>query len=262
MALQTSALANAIDDGNAGLDALNAGDYAKAVTLFTHALKSGELQGDDKEFAYLNRGRAYLGEGQNKLALADLHEALKLKPDDPDAQTALQQAEGAIHGGSANAAPAQSAGWGMLADMAGHYYWIDQAGMSGHIQAVRYEWIVPNQSLSYIIRSKSSELSSGVYKLDASGRTIMEAQAVQNGTVYGTAFVEGNQETEQFFVNNQPVRAVSVLQPGGIVSMTFDRYENGSWVTAISQTYSPATEDEIEQAGFFKKPKTGDKTND
>lgn len=86
------ALANATDDGNAGLDALNSGAYDKAITLFTRAIKSGELAGDDKEFAYLNRGKAYLGKQDYKDALPDLREALRLNPDDADAQGSLNLA--------------------------------------------------------------------------------------------------------------------------------------------------------------------------
>jgi tetratricopeptide (TPR) repeat protein len=87
-----TAHASAADDGNAGLDALNAGDYPKAASLFTRALDSGELHGDDKEFAYANRGRAYLKMGDLSRAIPDLDRACRQKPDDADAQSDLSAA--------------------------------------------------------------------------------------------------------------------------------------------------------------------------
>jgi tetratricopeptide (TPR) repeat protein len=87
--IASSVHASATDDGNAGLEALNGGDYDKAISLFTRALDSGELRGDDKEFAYANRGRAYLKKGDLSSAIVDLDKARQMKPDDTDAQTDL-----------------------------------------------------------------------------------------------------------------------------------------------------------------------------
>src|ERR1700742_2879797 len=85
------AFANAVDDGNAGLDALKKEDYPTAIRMFSRALKSGQLAGADKEFAYLNRGKAYLGNHQLDLAIADLKAAVKLAPDDSEAADALSE---------------------------------------------------------------------------------------------------------------------------------------------------------------------------
>jgi tetratricopeptide (TPR) repeat protein len=81
--------ASAADDGNAALDALNAGDNDRAVQLFTRAIESHELSAADQEFALANRGRAYAKEGQVALAIDDLDQARRLKPDDADAQKDL-----------------------------------------------------------------------------------------------------------------------------------------------------------------------------
>ena len=96
-----AAFAGAEDDGNAGLEALKSGDYKRAETLFTRALNSGKLAGDDKEFAYSQRGEAYLKDGNAAAAAADFKRALKLKPDDADAQAGLEeaQADGGGEGG-------------------------------------------------------------------------------------------------------------------------------------------------------------------
>ncbi|HEY1630940.1 MAG TPA: tetratricopeptide repeat protein [Rhizomicrobium sp.] len=83
------ARADAADDGNKGLAALQQGDNDTAIKLFTRALKSGRLAGDDKEFAYANRGRAYLKKGEYSSAIVDLDRARQMKPDDADAQNDL-----------------------------------------------------------------------------------------------------------------------------------------------------------------------------
>ena len=88
-----AAQAGPVEDGNAGLEALQQGDYKRAVTLFTHALASSKLVGDDREFAYSQRGAAYLKQGNYAAATADFQRALKLKPDDADAQAGLEEAQ-------------------------------------------------------------------------------------------------------------------------------------------------------------------------
>jgi len=89
LVIASAAHANALDDGNAGLAALNGGDYDKAISLFSRAINSGELKGDDREFAYANRGRAYLKKGDLTSAIVDLDRARRDKPDDADAQNDL-----------------------------------------------------------------------------------------------------------------------------------------------------------------------------
>jgi tetratricopeptide (TPR) repeat protein len=81
------AWADAADDGNRGLAALQQGDNDTAIMLFTRAL--GRLEGDDKEFAYANRGKAYLNKADYSSAIADLDRARQMKPDDADAQNDL-----------------------------------------------------------------------------------------------------------------------------------------------------------------------------
>jgi Ni/Co efflux regulator RcnB len=75
--------------GNAGLQALNAGDFDTAVSQFSVALDSGQLSDEDQEFALAGRGRAYLKKGDLSSAIADLDRARRGKPDDADAQNDL-----------------------------------------------------------------------------------------------------------------------------------------------------------------------------
>jgi tetratricopeptide (TPR) repeat protein len=83
------ASADAASDGNQGLTALQQGDNDTAIRLFSHALGSGQLSGDDLEFAYANRGKAYLNKHDLSSAIADLDRARQMKPDDTDAQNDL-----------------------------------------------------------------------------------------------------------------------------------------------------------------------------
>jgi len=87
-----AAHADAYDEANSGLDALKNADYDRAIGLFTHAIDSRELSGDQLEFAYASRGKAYLSKGDLSSAISDLDRARRMKPDDVDAQNDLVSA--------------------------------------------------------------------------------------------------------------------------------------------------------------------------
>jgi tetratricopeptide (TPR) repeat protein len=90
-----------INNAAAGLEALHRGSYDDAIRLLTKAINDGNLPSDDLEFAYLNRGKAYLAKGDYANAVTDLKKATELKPADADARHALERA---LAGG----APAQN----------------------------------------------------------------------------------------------------------------------------------------------------------
>ena len=93
--------AGGIEDGTAGVEALKRGSYDEAIRLFTKAIKGGDLTNDDLEFAYFNRGQTYLDKGDKKHAIADLKQAVRLNPDDTDAQRSLHLAlsnQGSVSG--------------------------------------------------------------------------------------------------------------------------------------------------------------------
>jgi tetratricopeptide (TPR) repeat protein len=102
------AMADPVEDGNAGLTALQQGDYKHAISLFTRALASSKLTGDDREFAYSQRGTAYLKDGAYTSAISDFEHALKLKPDDADAKSGLEDARS--HASEASARRSESSG--------------------------------------------------------------------------------------------------------------------------------------------------------
>jgi len=92
--LLTPIIANAdpVNDANAGLDALNKGDYAGAIRSFTQALSSDALSPADREYAYVKRGQAYLGQHATQKAKSDFDQALKLNPKDQEAAALREQA--------------------------------------------------------------------------------------------------------------------------------------------------------------------------
>lgn len=92
-AFAATAFAGTLDDASAGLDALHRASFEKAVTLFSGAIASGDLSKDDLEFAYYNRGIAYLWQKDYKAAAADFKKAVSMRPDDDDAQNYLDFAE-------------------------------------------------------------------------------------------------------------------------------------------------------------------------
>jgi tetratricopeptide (TPR) repeat protein len=85
----SSARPGPVEDANAGLAALQAGDNDGAIALFDRAIASGRLRGDDLEFAYAARGEAYLNKKDLPDAIVNLDRARQMKPDDKDAQVAL-----------------------------------------------------------------------------------------------------------------------------------------------------------------------------
>ena len=77
--------ADGVSDANAGVEALNRGDYGSAVRLFTQAIEHGKLSSADTESAYLERAKAYMGQKNNPAALHDVAQALSLEPNDAEA---------------------------------------------------------------------------------------------------------------------------------------------------------------------------------
>ena len=71
-------------DEKAAIEALGAGTDDEAIRLFTAAIMSGSPQ-VNVHYDLVARGIAYSRKSQNDLAMKDFDEAIKLKPDDPEA---------------------------------------------------------------------------------------------------------------------------------------------------------------------------------
>jgi lipoprotein NlpI len=85
-AAATGASAASYDDFAKGLSHNQGGDSAAAIADFTAALDAGDLAPGVVPLAWRGRGVAHIRLGHCKLALADLDEALRLRPDDLDTQ--------------------------------------------------------------------------------------------------------------------------------------------------------------------------------
>jgi len=72
--------AGGLEDANAGIEAVNGGDYDKALGLFTKAIESGELSQKNLSIVYNNRGVAWRKKGDNDKAIADYTKAIEINP--------------------------------------------------------------------------------------------------------------------------------------------------------------------------------------
>jgi tetratricopeptide (TPR) repeat protein len=209
--LTGAAHASGIDDGNAGLDALNKGSYDEAIRLFTRALKAGDLASSDQEFAYLNRGRAYLQKGQRTLATSDFRAAVRLAPSDADAQSALQDALNAGTAYGRAVAPTARSAWGPLAGMAGQT-WMEVDGEPQ--QYITFKWDVPGQVLSFSGLDRHGQETTGAFQLNPANETITEQTTHSGQTVTAQMEVSDNAYVETIQTNGQYER-VSYTQTGG-----------------------------------------------
>jgi tetratricopeptide (TPR) repeat protein len=246
-----TAMAGAVDDGNAGLEALNAGDFDKAIALFTRALNSGQLTGDDKEFAYLNRGKAYAAKHNYVKAVADLKQAVRINPADDDAKAALAEAQASRATGSA--LPSRpSRGWGALASLAGRYFWMNTSGQKPNQSFVAYDWSVPQQILHFTIRSKDDVAAVGQYRLDPATGEIAEVEALSSALYYGTSTQAGGVRVDYYFINSVPLRSTTAPAGTGFHE-TDEKFVDGAWQNFSTTDYVETNEAELRAAGFLKK---------
>jgi tetratricopeptide (TPR) repeat protein len=258
--LASAAYAGGVEDGNAGLQALNSGAYDEAIRLFTRALRPSELTGDDREFAYLNRGKAYVAKGDFDHAIADFKQALRLKPDDNDAQDALQAALTRQSGGDdADAAPSGGSPgdpWGLLSAMATQqYYWYEVPGHDPHEAYVRFSWYAPQQALSVSIRNKSDQLFVAEYKLEPKTGQIIYAALSGGAEQYGTLKAGAASAIGNSFQDGAPVRFLTRRQADGSVTQTQQNFVNGAWSNGVTIVMAPTSVDELTTDGLIKAKK-------
>jgi tetratricopeptide (TPR) repeat protein len=203
--IATSAHASSTDDGNAGLTALNHGSFDEAIRLFSHAIKAGDLSTDDQEFAYLNRGKAYLAKGRKTLALADFRKAARLKPDDAEAQAALQSAvSGRAAQLAAPAAPQRvdpKAAWGPLALLVGNYWMLIE---KDPVMYTECQWQSAYVQMTCTGLTKTGKAFSQGYQIDPATRKI----------TYFTLAPDGSRAEEQPVEVSDRAYAIDITKDG------------------------------------------------
>jgi tetratricopeptide (TPR) repeat protein len=264
LASATGARADGVADGSAGLDALNRGAYDEAIRLFTRALlPSGHLSKEDSEFAYLNRGKAYIAKGDLTHGVADLKKALRLNPRDTDAQSALDDAmaKQSGRGGGHDEAPVQEAAaagrdpWGMLSAMAGKYYWVQVPGHDAHEAFMKVYWFTPQQALSVTVRTKTDQLEVYEYKLDAKTGKVIFAAVIGSKSEYGTIDARATTATAFTFVDGVPVRIIIRPAPDGALVEARQTFVSGGWRDGTNTRLVETTTDELIAQGLMKAKK-------
>jgi tetratricopeptide (TPR) repeat protein len=260
LAIGAATRADGVADGKAGMDALNRKDYDEAIRLFTRALQPGRLKADDREFAYLNRGDAYAGKQDYVHAIADLKEALRLKPDDPDAQQALDAATAMQQGAlddqdAAPVATGPGGAWGLLANMAGRYYWYQVPGKDAHEAYVQVAWVMPQKTLSLIIKTKSDQLRVQEFKIDDKSNEVIYAAVVDDQQQYGTSAPTRGGQALYTYVSGVPTREMLRQRPDGSMSDETQTYADGRWKPATSAALTETTVDELVAQGLVKAKK-------
>lgn len=82
LVLGGAALAQGLPEVRLGNEAFREGDFARAVSHYTNAIRSGELVGEALAITYNNRGVAHGEAGNFDPAIADYSQALALRPND------------------------------------------------------------------------------------------------------------------------------------------------------------------------------------
>ena len=254
-ALFGNAHAGGVQDGEAGLAASDRGDYSEAVRLITKALSASDLDASDRELAYLNRGKAYLAEGDQAHGVADLREAVRLKADDAEAREALHQALSAASAVNVPQSADEVAPWGLLGRMSGQYYWYEVPGVDPHTAYLMYAWITPGKVLSAVVRNKKGVAAAVEFVLNDDGRRLLMAGQYATGAVYGTAASRGDTAYEWSYQDNTAVTDTLRREADGSVTLTQTRFANGRWQPQDgSARLVETSNDEIAAQGFKKIP--------
>jgi tetratricopeptide (TPR) repeat protein len=248
VALAAGVRAGGIEDGGAGLQAMDRGAYDDAIRLFTKALAARDLSQDDRELAYLSRGKAYLAKGDSAHAVADLRQALALKPDDPEAQDALNQAQGP------SAQPPQTeARWGPLTPMVGKYYWYQVTGQDPHSMVFHLDATTAPNALLLSVRAKNGVLQLDEYQYDEATHILMISGVSGQNQLYGTADLSGNALRGYLYVSNVAVQyAITPAADGSAVEQE-QQLVKGAWQNTAQIQLVEVSEADLQQAGFLRK---------
>ena len=251
-----AAHAGGVADGEAGLQAFDRGSYDEAIRLLSKALKAKGISSDDREFAYLLRGKAYLKQNDATDALADLRQAVSPKPGDPDAQSALKEAlAGQATPPSDQAAPPLRAGdhWGMLAAMVGRYY---VSGQEPNKKVLHVEWATPQQTLTGTVRSKAGLAEISETQFDEAAGSLLSVDVIgihhKNIALYCTEDASGSTVTSYCFIGITPIKLSLALMADGSVIQHTQAFKDGMWHGDPDRLFVEVPRETVEALGLLK----------
>lgn len=228
-------VADPIQLGAAGLAALDRGAYQEAVGLFTRILAARHLKADDRELAYLKRGEAKIALGMPAAGEADLRAALKIHPEDAEAQRFLEIAESARPSptsdpSSGRAAASRSqrlrAAWGAMAQLPGRT-WLEIDGKP--LIYFQYEWERPFEILTVTGMDRSGKLFAGRYQLDEATSQISAIESYKGQVTAAQIQATADGFTEDAQTPSPQSRATFQVSGPGAFQVTRATFRGGKW---------------------------------
>lgn len=238
---------NGVQDGTAGLTALNDGKYDDAIRLFTRALADKKLTASDRAVAYYDRGLAHLKKGQRQSAAADFRSALKLKPGDAEIQQHLAIAL------APPPTPAQllQATWGPLATLPGQI-WLQS--VKGPEFYVAYQWAQPGIVISYSGMDRAGNPIAGQYQLDPATRKITGQTIYRGKITTGDVEIASDGYVEVVMEKDTQVRQVYSRSGPTAFVVKAEALKKGIWKPVRTATYTQATPEMVLALGWTAAP--------
>ena len=246
------------EDGNAGLEAMNRGDYATAEKLFAAVIKAKDLAPEDKQYAYFDLGLIQLRQGRYPEAVANLETAAKLNPDDSEAQSQLELAQAGKNG----ADPLQVR-WGGLRLLDGGT-WVAATSHEDrkHVQKddpffyATYSWRTRGEVLAFTGKDQTGGAVSGTLSRDPATGVITE-DMTDNGTA-SSGYVEPTLNGYVETLNDGATRVTVKQVDATTFNVVLETYANNAWTQTKSYRLlqSPALARDMDKKALGRRLKS------
>jgi hypothetical protein len=150
-------------------------------------------------------------------------------------------------------APADPSRWGILATMAGKYYWYRIANDDPKASFIRVDWSIPGKILRVVMQVKKKVKMVSQYQLDETTGELLGLEAVPKQIRYVTLHPSGRSLTEFGYVDGKAIRGVTTQTADGSFDESFQSYSDGGWTDYIHVKLAEASSDELVALGFVKK---------